>query len=80
MTAGDQQQQQQPVVVNVPDSRTVTISKPLLASAIDACTRAQRSLQNAQRLSMAAATAFAEEQGAVTEVKQQLESILRGGS
>ena len=52
----------------------------MLSTVIDACTRTQRALQNAQRLSMAAASAFAEEQGVIGDVKAQLEQIQRGAA
>ena len=54
----------------------VTVSRAML-TLVDSCVRQQRALQNAQRLSMAAASAFAEEQGVVNEIKLHLEVALR---
>ena len=55
----------------------VTVSRAMLHTLVDSCVRQQRALQNAQRLSMAAATSFAEEQSVVGEIKIHLEAALR---
>ena len=55
----------------------VTISRTMLHNLVDSCVRQQRALQNAQRLSMAAASSFAEEQSVVNEIKIHLEAALR---
>ena len=60
----------------VPDSH-VLISQQTLDGLIDACTRASRSLHNAQRLSMAAAISFSEEQGVINDAKAALEALRR---
>ena len=53
------------------------ISKQALEGLIDSCNRVVRALGNVQRLSMAAASAFAEEQGVANDVKQALEALRR---
>ena len=55
----------------------VTISRSMLHNLVDSCVRQQRALQNAQRLSMAAASSFAEEQSVINEIKIHLEAALR---
>jgi hypothetical protein len=66
-----------PVLAPRQRPENVVISRVTLDALIDSCTRTQRALQNAQRLSMAAASAFAEEQAIVSDAKMQLEQLKR---
>ena len=66
-----------PVLAPRQRPENVVISRVTLDALIDSCTRTQRALQNAQRLSMAAASAFAEEQTIVCDAKMQLEQLKR---
>ena len=85
LAAGERQQAAEPLQVQVAPvpgqlavaQDQVTISRSMLLNLVDSCVRQQRALQNAQRLSMAAASSFAEEQSVVSEIKIHLEAALR---